>query len=231
MSTDVIWIAFTAIYMESGVSATTRKLAIMSTTTPVFKLESTSAKGGTRGSELHPSTESAHSTLDLTGPNNEALVLLEDKPVQCLIDTGSCVSTIGQSYYQQQMTVPMHAVTDFLRVEVANGELPNYLGYVAVTLTMSNQSMDALFLIVPDTPYNQQVPVLMGTNILKAWRQEQLSSNEAQVGELPGALQTALTTLKCQEKQLNRSQGKVGIFRCAETIKIPKYTTCSVPGY
>ena len=65
----------------------------------------------------------------------------------------------------------MHPVDDILKIECAGGDLLPYLGYVEVELKVPGDDVSVdgnfVFLVVPSTEYNKQVPLLIGTNILK----------------------------------------------------------------
>ncbi|KAH3735354.1 hypothetical protein DPMN_041873 [Dreissena polymorpha] len=75
-------------------------------------------------------------------------------------------------------------LTDFkIQLTGANGTAIIYTGYieVAVKLPCSPRQCQMLILIVKDTEFNAKVPAIIGTNLLREYRQE----FEIQRGEFP----------------------------------------------
>ena len=104
----------------------------------------------------------------LVGPANESFVSVEGKILSCLLDTGSMVSTISRSAYQQNFSdLTLHPLTE-LSVSGVNGASLPYYGFieVAIKCPFIDHEFDLPLLVVPDTAYNARVPVLVGTNIL-----------------------------------------------------------------
>ena len=93
--------------------------------------------------------------------------------VQCqaLLDTGSVITTVSESFYNNNLSdVPVNPVSA-LHVQGATGHPLQFLGYIEVDICYTSLFGDkicttGLVLIVKDTEYNQSVPVLIGTNIL-----------------------------------------------------------------
>ena len=101
----------------------------------------------------------------------ETSVFIDSVETQALLDTGSCISSVGHSFYVNNLShLPLLPITDLLSVECADGNRLPYLRYIKATLTSSGipecSGQFCLFLIVPDTSYNLKVPVLIGTNLL-----------------------------------------------------------------
>ena len=100
----------------------------------------------------------------LAGEANEAEVGINGVVCQALLDTGSTVSTITQSFYDEHLTdTPLQPIDDLLKVECAGGQLLHYVGYVEAELRAigitETSGQPALFLVVPDTRYSRNVPV------------------------------------------------------------------------
>ena len=106
--------------------------------------------------------------IPLVGPSSEVEVKVEGKPCQALLDTGAMVSTLTLSLCQQ-LKLPIHSLSQLVRVEGVGGHSLQYLGYVIAKLEVSDlhQELEAMFLVVPDIVYNCTTPVLIGTNILQ----------------------------------------------------------------
>ncbi len=91
--------------------------------------------------------------------------------VNCLLDTGSQVTTIPSSFHKAHLADhPVMPLKALLEVEGANGQSVPYLGYVELTLTFPKEflgveaEIDTLALVVPDLVGVQQI--LIGTNSL-----------------------------------------------------------------
>ena len=107
----------------------------------------------------------------LVGKPTETKVALDSVETLALFDTGSSISSIGHSFYLDNLShLPLLPVSDILNVECADGKNLPYMGYIKCTLVSSGISecfeQFCLILVVPDTNYNLQVPVVIGTNIL-----------------------------------------------------------------
>jgi transposase InsO family protein len=99
--------------------------------------------------------------------------MLESIPARALLDTGSQVSCLSESFWKQQLShVEIKRLETLLEVEGAGGTLLPYLGYIEIDLTLPGKvlgdakTMMSLFLVTQDTRYNRQCPVLIGTNII-----------------------------------------------------------------
>ena len=107
----------------------------------------------------------------LVGKPTETAVSIDNIETLALLDTGSSVSSIGHSFYVNHLShLPLLPVSDILNVECADGNKLPYHGYFNSSLKSSGISecteQYCLFLVVPDTNYIINVPVLIGTNIL-----------------------------------------------------------------
>lgn len=107
----------------------------------------------------------------LVGTRCTARIQIEGKEVNCLLDTGSQVTTIPRSYYERYITrLPIKSLEHLLEVEGANGQAVPYLGYVELNLKFPKYfpGMEAevptLALIVPDL--TNVLQILIGTNSL-----------------------------------------------------------------
>jgi hypothetical protein len=59
----------------------------------------------------------------LFGKPTESVVVLYDKPVNTLLDTGSTVSTISETYYNQYLSeLPLQNINTLLDIECAGGQ-------------------------------------------------------------------------------------------------------------
>lgn len=107
----------------------------------------------------------------LVGTRCTASIKIEGREVNCLLDTGSQVTTIPKSYYEKHLYKhPIKSLENILEVEGANGQSVPYLGYVEVNLKFPKMflgveaDVPTLALIVPDLTNMPQI--LIGTNSL-----------------------------------------------------------------
>ena len=59
------------------------------------------------------------------------VAIINGNRCNCLLDTGSQLTTLSKSFYESHFpNVPLRSIDDFLRVEGANCQPVQYLGYV-----------------------------------------------------------------------------------------------------
>lgn len=165
---------------------------------------------------------------NLVGQPTETTIWIDSVEVKALLDTGSCISSIGQSFYEKNLKhLPILPMSDILNVECADGQKLPYSGYIKATMKSVGipqcKEQFCLFLIVPDTNYNLKVPVLLGTNILD----EVMKDCKSQHGEQylqKANLQTpwylSLRCLTIRQRELKRQKNRLAVIRCAETSKV-----------
>lgn len=98
--------------------------------------------------------------------------MIQAKQFNCLMDTGSQVTTVTKSFFDQHLfETQIEPLYDLLEVEGANGLPVPYLGYIQITITFPEQflgkecDVPTLVLVVPDSG-TSGFHVLIGTNIL-----------------------------------------------------------------
>ena len=190
----------------------------------------------------------------LIGESTETDTLIFQIKAKALIDTGSTVSTISKSFYDDYLQAnPINPLDDFVNIECADGNSLSYLGYIETEIQPIGipncTHIPCLFLIVPDSNYTKTVPILLGTNVINLF----LNKTQYQYGEKflqETALQTpwflAFRSLQLREKALIKQNFRLAIVKSAEhqtiTIspnsqvvingfadrKIPYHTTCAL---
>ena len=111
----------------------------------------------------------------LVGTKCTAQVTIEGHKLNCLLDTGSQVTTIPLSFFHTHLSHhSLKSLDDLLDVELqiegANGEAVPYLGYVELNLLFpevfwgKETEVPTLVLVVPDV--NSVPQILIGTNSL-----------------------------------------------------------------
>lgn len=89
---------------------------------------------------------------------------------QCLLDTGSQVTTVSSSFYNSSLSEHPIQPIKGLDVEGASGAMVPYLGYISLVLQFPKDFVETepevatLALVVPDIRTNCDLPVLIGTN-------------------------------------------------------------------
>lgn len=107
----------------------------------------------------------------LIGTKCTTQITIGKRKVNCLLDTGSQVTTIPHSLYESQLSDhPLKPLNNLLEVEGVNGQAVPYHGYVEVNITFpedflgSEIEVPTLSLVVPDMCNVSQI--LIGTNTL-----------------------------------------------------------------
>ena len=178
----------------------------------------------------------------LIGTSNEANVHVNGVSTVALLDTGSSVSTISQSFYETHLKeIPLQPITDLVSIECADGRPLPYHGFVSCPVHVDGISdrtieTECLFLIVPTTTYHESVPVLIGTNILTALlhqTREMHGVRFLQEAHLFTPWFLAFRCLSMRDKELSKSNNVLAVVRSAEQkpITIPPNKEVVVDGY
>lgn len=108
----------------------------------------------------------------LVGTKSTGQIQIKGNTVNCLLDTGSQVTTVPHSFYNKYLSDhEIKPLNDLLEIEGANGQSVPYLGYIEINITFppdflgSTIIVDTLALVVPDLKQSQSL-VLVGTNTL-----------------------------------------------------------------
>lgn len=143
------------------------------------------------------------------------MAYVESVPCLTLVDTGSQVSTVSEDFYQEFLSVscPLQQLSDVLQVEGAGGQTVPFQGYIEANISFPEQSsgVDVQYsvplLVVSNTTFNKQVPLVFGTNIIKLCREKCLEEHGQRYLQkaLPDmAWRLAYQHLVCQEKRLKK---------------------------
>ncbi|KAK3108916.1 hypothetical protein FSP39_018571 [Pinctada imbricata] len=166
-----------------------------------------------------------------------------DQLVSGATNTGSTVSTVSEAFHQQHLQhLPILPLDEIIHIECADGGTLPYLGYIEVTITSpglphaSDTTMHYPILVVPDSNYNKDVPVLLGTNILRHLLSEvhtNYGDQYLQTANLHTPWYLTFRSMTLRDKELKRKQNRLGIVKSAEThpIMIPPNSSITVSGY
>jgi len=162
----------------------------------------------------------------LIGAKCTAQVTIGNKDCKCLLDSGSQVTTIPNSFYLENLShLPMNSLNDLLEVEGANGQSVPYLGYVETTIRFPKSLLGAdievptLVLVVPDMRSTLS-SVLIGTNTLDVFYEKYAEIAPQNYESLPYGYKIVLKTLEIRKRQsVDSSLGEVRLrSRDFETI-------------
>lgn len=112
----------------------------------------------------------------LVGPACEAKVKIEDTACIGLLDSGSQVTTVCRSFHARHLAhLPLESLKDTpLQVDGAGGQSVPFDGFINIRLSLpkeitgTSQSVNTVALVVPDTSFSHDVPVIIGTNTFRA---------------------------------------------------------------
>lgn len=144
-------------------------------------------------------TNSTDSTLydRMVGGSNVDHIILGGKKYSALIDSGSMITCVSEKCYKSLNPKPvLMDIKDFdLKVFGAGGSKLPYLGYIEADITipfLSDCEFCVPILVTPMTNYNRQVPVIVGTNIIRMCRDIQQTGSDS---TFPDAWQSAVDSL------------------------------------
>ena len=91
--------------------------------------------------------------LSLVGPRCESVLSIFGVSARCLLDTGSQVSTVSSSFFEEKIAAkaPLQTMDQLINIEVAGGHDLPYKGFVAVqvsfhkSVTGSSEPIDVLW--------------------------------------------------------------------------------------
>ncbi|KAL6459344.1 hypothetical protein MHYP_G00328160 [Metynnis hypsauchen] len=173
----------------------------------------------------------------LVGQKCIANVIVSGVDSNCLLDTGSQVTTISASFYNNNLSEHPIQPIDCMTVEGANGQDVPYLGYVPISLKFpkdfveTEPEVSTLALVVPDLRVNSDLPVLIGTNALDVLYDEHChGKNPNDLSSVYGYRQI-LRTLRFRNKV--SSTGKVGLLTLTAKVRqvIPAQGRVLIEGF
>lgn len=140
----------------------------------------------------------------LIGEANEAGVKVGGIETTALIDSGSMVTCVSERFYKQLDTkYELRSITDFdLHVHSADGSQLPFMGYIEVDISApclgtANIELCVPVLVTPDTEYNHKVPVVIGTNVIRLYRQMALQADTK--CDIPTAWNTAFEAMSANK--------------------------------
>ncbi len=99
------------------------------------------------------------------GPSNITSLLVNNLDCTALLDSGSQVCTITEDFCK---ILGLHPVDEPLKIAGADGNNMSHQGKVYLSLKFLDQLLPKVpTLVVPTTKYRQNVPLLIGTNVIR----------------------------------------------------------------
>ena len=145
------------------------------------------------GSHAVGLTIGSHSN-NVIAPCPTTVITISNTDIKCLIDTGSMVSTITESFYVKYLSTIPVIQEQFITLRAANGLDIPYVGYIETDIIVHGHAVkDRGILIVKDVS-GREIPGLIGMNIISQCRDvfmseiPSISTIEAKtrVGEVKG---------------------------------------------
>ena len=156
----------------------------------------------------------------LIGPHNIAPLKVENFETNALLDSGSMVSTISESWVKE-LGLPLFPLEPLLPIQQAGGTDLDYLGYSEVNLKSDCPKIDlnVPLLVVPTIVYHDMVPVTLGTKTLKYLIDQKLLEDK----DLPSNWITAKESVLTREKMLSSPDTPIGVARLSKSVHIPAF--------
>jgi len=164
----------------------------------------------------------------LVGEPAEVDMLVNGVKTTGLCDTGSCISCCSESFFETNFQKSeLKPIDEFLRIETASGHSLPYKGYIEANIQVSgiarSKQQVCLLLVVPNTAYNNRVPILLGTNVLSLLLTDCRDTHGErflQKGKLATPFALAFRCMVIRDKDLKRNHDRLAILKCALTQSV-----------
>ena len=173
----------------------------------------------------------------LVGETNEVLISINGIEVKALLDTGSCVSAIAESFYLTHLQhLELQPIGDILNIECADGKNLPYKGYIEVELAITSGLPKAtpqhcLLLVTPDTSYSSSTPIIIGTNVLNELLEECQNNFGPQYLQRAKLFFPWYLSFRCmaiRARALKHSNGRIAVVKSASSEKITIHPNQSI---
>lgn len=145
--------------------------------TSTFKRLEPMVTGATMGRQQGPLLKDKETSDEgegppLVGPRNEGEVEVNGIKCRALIDFGSQVTSITHRYWRDHPTLKEQKLqSSKVPIEGAGGQNVPYYGVLRIELTVLGKEFKTVpAFVVPDSEYRSSVPLLVGTNVIRASR-------------------------------------------------------------
>ncbi|XP_049332090.1 uncharacterized protein LOC111196705 [Astyanax mexicanus] len=162
----------------------------------------------------------------LVGTKCISEVVIDGQKYNCLLDTGSQVTTVSKSFHEtHQPALSCKPIGDLLEVEAANGQPVPYSGYVELNITFPKEflgtavEVPTLALVVADISEAARPTLLIGTNTLDVLYEKHFEKNQLKHQSPHHGYKMVLKTLEMRHKQTeNCTVGTVRLHSNAPKI-------------
>ena len=167
--------------------------------------------------------QEAPHTSRIVGGRNLAPVYIDKESCTALIDTGSQVTTISHDFIRDKLPhLRVRPVEELLTLTAAGGHTLPYDGMVEVDVNLNPGSSDFVYpivaLVMPGSVYNSDVPVIIGTNVIKRYAEDASPDKPTST-----AWNLALNVFK---KMNGNPDGLMGHVKSTRAEVIPAGQTC-----
>lgn len=145
----------------------------------------------------------------MIGRANESTITFCGVETKALLDSGSQVTTVSKQFYDSLNPKPPTAEIEELVLKGPDGRSIPYLKCIVVTVAanfLPDKEVDALALIVPTTAYHAEVPIVIGTNVIREY--DMLCDSD---DDVPPEWKTAFVSLQSGFLGSVRSTNKTSI--------------------
>lgn len=175
---------------------------------------------------------------DMIGGRYEAYVYLNDVKCPCLIDTGAQVTIVSDSFHRDHLShLPIEPLANILTTEGAGGHQIKYTGYVMMDVSFPEE-LDASkgcyptpVLVSPETVYTKEIPLILGTNILRRMNTipQLFNSKKDKVPDATSLHHTFVTAYRSVMVHTNDPDGVLGAVHPLNKTTIAAGSTGQIP--
>jgi len=171
----------------------------------------------------------------LIGPCCESSVTVSDIQTKCLIDSGSQVTVVSESFYRERLShLPLQQVDMALNIVGAGGQTVPYLGVITTTVALpeqvggTNEAVETSAVVCPDTQFSARVPIIIGTNTLR------LMAKSCE--HKSGRYWSSILPIRCEvafayKEAANPVNGRIGSVKLlGHAVTIPPHDSVEVKG-
>ncbi|CAG2185999.1 unnamed protein product [Mytilus edulis] len=151
-----------------------------------------------RGAVVPSDSEESNIFKNIASKSPETEIVVENQSVIALIDTGSQVSTVTETYFKTllQKKPILHDITRWMKVTGANDLPILYLGYIELNISVAKTMIPNVgFLVVKDTDNISKLPFLLGSNFCMKMKEALEVYNETEINNLIGKQLSSIFTV------------------------------------
>jgi len=176
---------------------------------------------------LNPEEHGGPDTLPsaIIGESFAVETKIENITCMALQDTGSQVTTVSNSFYITRLAhLPLYSCDGLVRLDGAGGNSIPYNGYIIASIKLDGfEPLDVPVFVVRDTPFHENVPLLVGTNVYSRLVKEPgTETNER--------MNAVMRVINLVQRHLQKSNGTYGLLYAAQDFRLKPGATRTVSG-